>query len=191
VRHRLFSLASALSLLLCVAVCVMWVRSFKHCSDTTLNLRTFYVNLNDANGVVGGAVVHDFAPDRPAWQYRREPVRREDMPGSNWVTESGSGKTSRVQSVAPNAWGFGVHDAGPTPGGSRGAWAHGGRRMWIIWVPYWLPALLTAALPAEAIYRIIRQRRRRSAGQCKVCGYDLRATPDRCPECGAQPAAVG
>ncbi|MDB5174739.1 MAG: hypothetical protein JWN51_3512 [Phycisphaerales bacterium] len=42
-----------------------------------------------------------------------------------------------------------------------------------------------AVLPAVWLVRQTLPARRE--GFCAKCGYDLRATPDRCPECGAVP----
>ena len=57
-------------------------------------------------------------------------------------------------------------------------------------VPYWvlIPAFLGAGLPAVRASVATRRRvRRLAAGCCPFCGYDLRATTGRCPECGTVP----
>ena len=60
-------------------------------------------------------------------------------------------------------------------------------------VPYWFLVCAGSLLPLAWAWawRTGRRRARRlRAGLCPRCGYDLRATPDRCPECGAASAAA-
>jgi hypothetical protein len=56
-----------------------------------------------------------------------------------------------------------------------------------LFVPYWLVALLLASILAVWAYRLRRKRIALRRGLCPQCGYDLRATRDRCPECGTVP----
>jgi len=59
-----------------------------------------------------------------------------------------------------------------------------------IGTPHWLPTILLAGLPLVRLIRRLRHERAARLGLCPVCNYDLRATPERCPECGAIPENV-
>lgn len=53
-------------------------------------------------------------------------------------------------------------------------------------VPYWV-LLLLSIIPVLLLRpgRRCEQRHRKTAGLCLSCGYDLRASMERCPECGS------
>jgi hypothetical protein len=54
-------------------------------------------------------------------------------------------------------------------------------------IPLWFVATLLAIAPGVAARRLRHERRRRrriAAGLCGACGYDVRASGERCPECG-------
>jgi len=55
---------------------------------------------------------------------------------------------------------------------------------WRVWIPYWLLVIIFLLLPIYGGYRRIRYGKRIATNCCPSCGYDLRASPERCPECG-------
>jgi hypothetical protein len=56
-------------------------------------------------------------------------------------------------------------------------------------VPFLIPAATTGLVCAVALRR--RPKRLGAERACSACGYDLRATPGRCPECGTEAASQG
>jgi hypothetical protein len=54
---------------------------------------------------------------------------------------------------------------------------------------FWLLAaaanVVVGVIGVRLIFRADLRDRRVKQGLCVKCGYDLRATPDKCPECGA------
>ena len=166
-RRRAIRILAALSLLLCVAAVALWVRSYRYLTVARLYLPRASVQAgvmaNDGRLVI---VVHSFAA-RPAGAFDSElrwdePAMPTIRSASAWT---GAGGWDRE-------WiGFGVSSSP----------ARGWRRR-VITVPLWFVVLILLSAAAGAV-RTLR-RSRTAAGSCRACGYDLRATPDRCPECG-------
>ena len=164
VRRRLFTLLSALSLLLCIAVCVLWVRSYR--TVDMLHVRTAgrisHVSPYGGSLWLGTWLRRDHDPSSLTTGYRPFPAAGNDV---IW-----EGYRQR-----PHARLLGFHylaEHAELPS----------YRLLI--VPGWFALTLTAAAPAFWLYGRLRSRARSRRGFCPSCGYDLRATPDRCPECG-------
>jgi hypothetical protein len=166
-RRKLFTFAAGVSALLCVGVCVLWVRSYWR-MDTLAGYcgRDDWVQISSQRGSVllGHASRNNLAASgmlQGFWLgvvYLHEPGARQV--GTHWR-------------------GFGYyHRRNPPQAISQT----------LLWFPDWLLVLSGAVLPLAFLNRRRRIRRRAASGSCLRCGYDLRATPERCPECGAFPA---
>jgi hypothetical protein len=176
--RRLFTLLSAVSLLLCVATCALWARSYRLSDQVKWDRIDGVGWIRTAEGhVMSGLFVGNHSGG-PADYY-----------GLKYASDRASPPLNGL--VLLN------HDAGDTDfSWERGgfAWyemrAMRGNLHAIAVAPFWAVAGVTAVLPLGwfAVRRRIRSRRRERSGLCPACGYDLRASPGRCPECGADPS---
>jgi hypothetical protein len=169
--RRLFTTLSALSLLLCVAVVVLWVRSWRVATAFGW----------DGGAAAGGTYRDYYVVSREghlsciALRVTGSDGRRSRFFLDEFKSAPGEEGESDVQLA-----GFGY---------KREESAEFGYRRVI--VPYWALTATFAGYPLLVLGRRFRRRRRRALGLCPTCGYDLRATPGRCPECGTPAAGKG
>jgi hypothetical protein len=191
VRRWLFNIATAVSLVLFVALAVLWTRSAHH-----HRLAEFYeVRWPRTDEMHWFA----FRADSLSWTLSLRLVRGDFDPVyfRAWSPES-IGKF-RASSSARRGWNFDTLsprvNLSPPSGFALAHRMEPGRPgfhgdEWLVTLPTWLPMAVLLVLPALWVSRFIRARRGRQRGLCPTCGYDLRATPQRCPECGRRSGRV-
>jgi hypothetical protein len=166
-RRRLLNLLTTLSLLLCVAACVLWVRGFSHAEFFRWSGTRTEWEVASSRG-------------RLAFQWERiHPRRGTYFPGFFYsagepLSLEKWGYRSR-QVVACITW-YGDGEVGREDPFFRRAAG----------LPAIVVALVLGVLPFGRFVRHLRLRLgATSTNACAQCSYDLRATPGRCPECGA------
>jgi hypothetical protein len=173
VFRRVFTVVLALSLLLCAATCVLWVRSYRGYDGLCIasppltssrppgSIQSWkYVHLWNGQVVIGHATYEvrgtGIAPARPGVHAASALLFLEMYASASEDFAGISGQT----------FVFCVTRSEQT-------------------LPIGVVASLMSILPAAAAIRLIHSRfSRPRPGQCPICGYDLRASKYRCPECG-------
>jgi hypothetical protein len=190
-----------LSVLLCVAVCVFWVRGLTGRDQIEWRYNRWLPDMSAAsNGVY-------LTSDKRLWAHalwgKAPPSNGNLVYGYYLNADSSGGKPQWRVTHAKYAklsvggvFGPVTYDS---DSGTRGwgplRWSSHRRvrpkdgddfQSIQVGVSHWLVALVLLAPPTVWVTHLLMARRSRTRGLCLRCGYDLRATPQRCPECGME-----
>ncbi len=183
VIRRIWRILAAMSLLLCLGVVGVWVRSYWVADEFRLGS---YSSLNAEGGdrEFGLALWHGrvvlkrdicdpiYGVGRPFFSWESTPAEFGGYGSFEWA----GGKTYLGFGAASQRF------RNPGTGGDETPNLEAS-----IVFPMWFTALVLAIAPALGL-RTVRRRWREARwarrGFCTKCGYDLRASPERCPECG-------
>lgn len=176
-RRLIFNVAAGLSLLLLVTTVGLWVDSHRYyrCVGYQVSSHGWWSHNPSARSDRGrvGLCLYRW-PGEEKWYCSRVPVGT----GCTQVGYLGLWVFDYRE-----LWGFGYARS------KRFPLAEAYPRRYLLIVPHWFLALVFAIIPTLWFRR---WRGRFPAGHCQRCGYDLRASEERCPECGTPiPAASG
>jgi hypothetical protein len=187
VRSRIFKSLTILSTLAFLVVLALWVRGF------------WYGNLLGRThvGASGELLVSQYVYVYVSSGLGFQGIR---MDGTDPITAAARRKTKgleakegQIEYECSSLQGSLMRTSRPTPLRRQVfpeySAKHGGstQETWdslAVYCPWSILALVTGVLPGMWLKWTWRQRRRRGQGLCQNCGYDLRASTERCPECG-------
>ena len=182
-KRRFFTIIAGVSLLFCVASMALWAWSYLSeqrvsYTDDERGLREVAVRVTSLAGSlkldVGTGRWSDEATARAVRSMRPDSAKSPQGFG-HWSGNADPGDgMNRLMSFD-----YVVEVYANLPQFRAGAYS--------FTFPHWLPAVILGVLPG--VWLSARRRKRRTFGMCASCGYDLRATPERCPECGRVPVS--
>jgi hypothetical protein len=171
VTRRLLNLVAVLSLLLCLAATFMCLRSYRRRDEWSRYRTTAYQEVVSSQGMIVVRVTTWPTPlpenaNELGWRHHAGPPEAPFTPAAMTVLGR-----------------LGFRRGSFRPSGNGNA-----LDVWTCpWPAVMAVGLFPAAVGAAAFHRRRVRRRRTREGHCPACGYDLRATPGTCPECGAAP----
>jgi hypothetical protein len=171
-KRLMFAVVSALSLLLCVGSTGMWLRSYWYEDNLYLRKGRRFLDIGTCQSAVyDNSIYFDFIYSSS---------RSDGFEGSvNWYSRFQPDVAPARVDIFGNARmfaGFALHRDAFDP------WTQ--EQCWKAAVPFWFISLCCLALPLKRAITRLRERRRSARCHCLPCGYDLRASKVRCPECG-------
>jgi hypothetical protein len=172
VKRRLAAALIRLSLALCAVAAIMWPRSHFRVDWLTHAQPGRQSSVTSRGGqlildTMGDAHV-PLWPGLRGWTYEVEPAPADD----DVLFVYHPALRGRSRHFVGFAYGDVSSIGLPT------------RRMRMLVIPYWSIVLALAIAPATSLLLARRRRWKQRNRRCLNCGYDLRASTDRCPECG-------
>jgi hypothetical protein len=150
----------------------LWIRSLSYWDVLAVRVGRVHVSLNTWPDVVNVGVTRRVEADGATgdfeWRFIPAEIDTERI-GRNW-------KNFNWSAAAGNEW-------DPVRKRRYRIVGH------YLTLPFWLVMSVSGVPLLPRGVRWLRDRRRRlrvRRGVCAACGYDLRASPDRCPECGRE-----